>query len=331
MINISVIGGSGFIGTRLVGRMLAKGDYQVTIIDKAKSLRYPQATVIADIRSLPQLSQALEAGSVVVHLAAEHRDDVRPRELYDEVNVQGTRNLVTVAEEKGISTIIFTSSVAVYGFAPVGAGEDAAINPFNDYGRTKFLAEEVLRAWQARAPKERTLCIIRPTVVFGERNRGNVFNLFRQVASGRFVMVGSGKNRKSVAYVENVAAFIEHCLSHQPGSYLYNYVDKPDFDMNEFVGLINKAMGRERGLNIRLPYSMGIALGTAADVFSRLTGRSLALSRVRVHKFCANSVYVSAVDGTNFVRPIALSDAIWKTISYEFLESHESTDVFYSE
>ena len=51
------------------------------------------------------------------NLAAEHRDDVRPRSLYDEVNVEGAKNVCRVAEEKGINRIIFTSSVAVYGFA----------------------------------------------------------------------------------------------------------------------------------------------------------------------------------------------------------------------
>jgi nucleoside-diphosphate-sugar epimerase len=70
--------------------------------------------------------------------------------------------------------IIFTSTVAVYGFAKIGTEESGKIAPFNDYGRTKYEAEEVFKAWQAEAPEERTLVIIRPTVVFGEQNRGNV-------------------------------------------------------------------------------------------------------------------------------------------------------------
>ena len=54
----------------------------------------------------------------------------------------------------------------------------------------------------------RSLVIVRPAAVFGEGNRGNVYQLLRQIASRRFVMVGSGHNRKSMAYVGNVSALL---------------------------------------------------------------------------------------------------------------------------
>ena len=58
----------------------------------------------------------------------------------------------------------------------------------------------------------RSLVVVRPTVVFGEGNRGNVYQLIHQIISGRFVMVGSGKNRKSIAYVGNLSAFLVRVL-----------------------------------------------------------------------------------------------------------------------
>jgi nucleoside-diphosphate-sugar epimerase len=67
--------------------------------------------------------------------------------------------------------IIFTSSVAIYGFAPIGTDEIGKINYFNDYGRTKWLAEEKCRPWLAY-DSEYSLTIIRPMVIFGEQNRG---------------------------------------------------------------------------------------------------------------------------------------------------------------
>ena len=54
------------------------------------------------------------------------------------------------------------------------------------------------------------MTIIRPTVIFGEKNRGNVYNLLKQIASGKFLMIGKGQNRKSMAYVGNVVAFIKY-------------------------------------------------------------------------------------------------------------------------
>ena len=109
--------------------------------------------------------------------------------------------------------------MAVYGFAPPGTDETGGIHYFNDYGRTKYLAEEEHRAWLREKP-ENCAVIVRPTVIFGEGNRGNVYNLLRQMAGGRFPMVGRGTNRKSMNYVENVAALIEWCVAHEtePGT-----------------------------------------------------------------------------------------------------------------
>jgi nucleoside-diphosphate-sugar epimerase len=136
---IKIIGGSGFIGTRLSKRF-TRNSKEFGIIDKTMSKSFETTCAIADGRDTESLSKVLESDDIIINLAAEHRDDVTPKTLYDDVNVQGARNVCEVAEEKGISTIIFTSSVAVYGFAPLGTDESGEINYFNDYGRTKYEA-----------------------------------------------------------------------------------------------------------------------------------------------------------------------------------------------
>jgi nucleoside-diphosphate-sugar epimerase len=247
------------------------------------------------------------------------------------VNVGGARNICLVAREKGVKTIIFTSTVAVYGFAPIGTDESGKIAPFNDYGRTKYEAEQIYKAWQAEAPDERALVIIRPTVIFGEQNRGNVHNLLKQIASGKFVMIGDGNNRKSMAYVENVAAFIEYSMSFKPGVHTYNYIDKPDFTMNTLVGKVNSMLGRSSKIGFRLPFSVGYLIGKCFDVVSAVTGKRFAISSIRVKKFCANSVFNTAVESTGFVPPVPLEEALENTVRHEFIESHEGEGVFYSE
>jgi len=181
MSDICIIGGSGFIGTRLSKRLQDAGT-GFSIQDKEPSHTFPNLAQQVDVRSLDDLRSTLSEGGVIVNLAAEHRDDVRPLSLYQEVNVGGAQNICTVAREKGVKTILFTSTVAVYGFAPIGTDESGLIAPFNEYGRTKYEAEQVFKAWQAEEPDERTLVIVRPTVIFGEQNRGNVYNLLRQIA-----------------------------------------------------------------------------------------------------------------------------------------------------
>ncbi|MBU3599648.1 NAD-dependent epimerase/dehydratase family protein [Polynucleobacter sp. 30F-ANTBAC] len=328
---INVIGGSGFIGTRLVRRLKSKEKVIVQITDKVPSKANPDIVTLGDVRLIEQLRKSIANESVIINLAAEHRDDVRPLTLYDEVNVEGAENICTIAREKSVKTIIFTSSVAVYGFAQIGTDELGKIAPFNDYGRTKYEAELIFKAWQAEAPTDRTLVIIRPTVVFGEQNRGNVYNLLRQIASGKFVMVGNGENRKSMAYVENVAAFIEYAISFKPGVYIYNFIDKPDFTMNGLVANVNRILGRSEKIGFRLPFPVGYAIGKGFDLFAALTGKRFAISAIRVKKFCVDSLYSTAIDQTGFVSPVPLEQALSRTVQYEFMESNEHEGVFYTE
>jgi nucleoside-diphosphate-sugar epimerase len=328
---IDIIGGSGFIGTRLVNQLQDHGHLDLKIVDKAPSGRFPDLHTRADVRRVQELRAALTEGSMIINLAAEHRDDVRPRSLYREVNVDGAENICTVAREKNVNTIVFTSSVAVYGFAPIGTRENGAIAPFNDYGRTKFEAENIFREWQHERPEDRTLVILRPTVVFGEQNRGNVYNLLRQIASGRFLMIGSGRNKKSIAYVENVASFIRYSLNFKPGIHVYNFVDKPDLSMNELVEFTRRALGQSAEIRLRLPFYLAIMIAKGLDVAASLTGRQFPVSAIRIRKFCANSAYETSIAETGFTSPVQLREALERTIHHEFVEAYDDQLLFYSE
>lgn len=328
---IQVIGGSGFIGTRLCLRLNLREDVKFSIIDKVSSHAFPDRVKIADVRSVSSLRATISDGAVIINLAAEHSDDVSPISLYKDVNIGGALNICTVAREKNVKTIIFTSTVAVYGFAPIDTDEFGIIAPFNDYGRTKYEAEQVFKTWQAEDPTGRTLVIIRPTVVFGEQNRGNVYNLLRQIASGRFVMVGSGENRKSMAYVENIAAFIEYCMSFKPGVHIYNYIDKPDFTMNSLVTNVNRILGRPEMISFRLPFAFGYMIGKSFDLFAAVSGKRFAISSIRVKKFCANSVYNTAVHQIGFVPPVPLEKALAQTVRHEFIEKHNNEPLYFTE
>lgn len=331
MQKVSVVGGSGFIGTRLTKRLINNQQFDVKIVDKALSRAFSDLTVLGDVRSPDQLREAISVGSIIVNLAAEHRDDVRPLTLYNDVNVRGAENICTVAKDNNVKTIVFTSTVAVYGFTHIGTDESGKIAPFGDYGRTKYEAEQIFKAWQTECPEDRTLVIIRPTVVFGEQNRGNVYNLLRQIVSGKFVMIGHGENRKSMAYVENVAAFIEYSMNFRPGVHVYNYIDKPDFSMNSLVDNVNRILGRVDKIGLKLPFFLGYMVGKGFDLFASLTGKQFAISSIRVKKFCANSVYNTAVDQTGFVPPVPLENALEQTVRYEFIDFHENDSLFYTE
>ena len=321
--NAFVIGGSGFIGSRLVSRLLGGGRSGVYIYDKNMSHQFPKITIIGDIRSQINCNELNLEGAVLFNLAAEHRDDVSPLSLYRDVNVGGAENVCDFARESGVSKIIFTSSVAVYGFAPINTDESGLISPFNEYGKTKWEAEEIYKKWQAEMPSERTLVIIRPTVVFGEGNRGNVFNLLRKISSKSFIMIGNGLNRKSIAYVENVAAFLEYSMTFNPGIHIFNYVDKPDMTMNLLIQNVRHLLGKSQKINFRLPFNIALIIAFGFDIVASLTGKKFAISAIRVKKFCSNSLYESAVDETGFIAPIPILTALERVVRFEFLEVHE--------
>ena len=108
--------------------------------------------------------------------------------------------------------------------------------------------------------KNRKLVIIRPTVVFGKGNRGNVYNLFKQISNKRFIMIGNGENIKSIAYVENLASFISATLLLKNGIHIFNYADKPDLSMNELVKITRKTLGIKTKVKFKLPYFVGIVV-----------------------------------------------------------------------
>ena len=96
---INVIGGSGFIGTRLCRRLKQAAAVDFSIIDKAASSTFPEKAKITDVRSVDALRLTVLENSIIINLAAEHRDDVRPLSLYEDVNVGGAKNLCTIARE----------------------------------------------------------------------------------------------------------------------------------------------------------------------------------------------------------------------------------------
>lgn len=324
------IGASGFVGTRLIE--IARNEFDVTNFDKQQSHFYPDITVTGDVRNQEQLDQALAGFNTVVLLAAEHRDDVSPTSLYYDVNVQGTRNVLAAMEKNNVKNIIFTSSVAVYGLNKVNPDETHPQDPFNHYGKSKWQAEEVLREWFDKSPQERSLTIVRPTVIFGERNRGNVYNLLKQIAGGKFAMVGAGTNYKSMAYVGNIVGFIKFKLANVKAGYdVYNYVDKPDLNMNQLVSEVEKSLSKKIP-SVHLPYPLGMVGGYCFDILSKITGKKYAISSVRVKKFCETTQFdASKVHSSGFNAPYTLSQGLDRTLKYEFVHEKKDDITFMSE
>ncbi len=311
---VALIGGRGFIGRSLAPRLRQP----VRIVDADGTPGGGFA--VADIRDRDGLTAALQGCAEIVHLAAAHRDDIPAGEYFD-VNVRGTENVCAAASALGIARIVFASSAAVYGLRADAPDESMPPSPIGPYGESKRQAEDVLRRWQAEAPARRELVIVRPSAVFGAGNRANIHRVIAQFAQRGALMIGPGTNRKSVAFVENIAAFLAFLLERPlaAGCEIYNYADKPDLTMNEFRETVLRSLGRDTRAPLRLPLGAGLAAGALFDLAGRLTGRKFAVSRARIRKFGADSVIACGrARQAGFVPPFTLREALAATVVAEF-------------
>lgn len=329
---IALIGGSGFVGTRLIN--LLKQDisnYECKNIDLQPSPFFNEITTIGDVRDSQQMERLLKGMDLVILLAAQHRDDVSPVSLYYETNVGGIQNTLKAMEKNGIKRLIFFSSVAVYGLNKPNPSEDYPADPFNHYGKSKWQAEEELQKWYQNH-SDWNINIIRPTVIFGERNRGNVYNLLKQISSGKFLKIGKGENKKSMAYVGNIVAFVKYLIENVTTGYnVYNYIDKPDKNMNELVQVVSNVL-KKHIPSLSLPYSLGMLGGYGFDLLAKLTGKKLTISSVRVKKYCATTQFdATKAHSMGFKAPYSLDEGLKRTLEFEFIHPKKDEIVFVSE
>lgn len=241
-----VIGGAGFIGEFLCKKLYKHG-WEIRIFDIKEKMnpRSELEYIAGDILDYHKVFETMKDVDLIIHLAAKHRFFGVSRDEFYRVNVEGTKTILEAASERRIKNIIFYSSVATYGDQTSATDEHTIPQPNNPYGTSKLAAEKLISDWFFASSSDRNALIIRPTVVFGPKNKGNMYRLIRQIDRGLYIPVGAGKNIKSIAYVENIVDatifLIEKGLK---GMEIYNYVDEPAISSREIVNNIYRLLGR---------------------------------------------------------------------------------------
>ena len=144
-------------------------------------------------------------------------------------------------------------------------------------------------------------------------------------------MIGKGDNKKSMAYVGNIVAFIKATLeSPERGYHIFNYADKPDFSMTELTLLIENKM-KIKLPNIKIPYYIGMTCGYIIDLLSFLTKKKFSISSVRVKKFCATTQFDASKVQKTFSPPYRLEEGLYRTLEHEFINKKQDDVLFYTE
>ena len=315
---VFVTGGAGFLGSEICKKLSNEG-ISHTIYDrkyprfKSKYTNYVQG----DIRDLDRLISAIKQHQDIIHLAAEWNDVGVTDHEYNTTNVDGTKNIADAAENNNIKSIIFASSTSVYKFEDDNYnayGEnDAAKDPPCIYGKTKAAGEDILRSWQSKS-KSKNLKIIRPSVIYGPYNRGNVFNLIKQIKSRFFILPRKYDVVKSIAYVGNVANFFIYLLMKETSDTVYNYCDNPSLNTYELVQKINQLFSHKTTL-INVNPKILIKMSSLLDYFPGKIKNKF--GSMKVKKFL-RPTYLSneLAFKTGFNQPVNTEDGLKETVEW---------------
>ena len=207
---VLVTGADGFVGRHLVGYLAMRG-YKVIAASRAVcTFDNPNiATVLLpDISKLFDWQPFLSQCDTVVHLAGiahKYADD----NLYDRINHRATSALARAVSRNDAKHLVFVSSIAAQSgsYADHELTEDDFPTPHNAYGRSKFAAEQAIRAAGI------SYTILRPVVIYGEGEKGNFATVHRLSRLPVPLPFGSLTARRSVLSIQNFNSAIEVALS----------------------------------------------------------------------------------------------------------------------
>jgi nucleoside-diphosphate-sugar epimerase len=284
---ILVTGGSGFLGSRLIPKLVAAG-HDVFAMARSSTadgkLRAVGATPVRGDMNNPG-AMAMPPVDVVIHLAA-HFHFAGPRAPYFRVNVDGTKALLNAAQAAGVSSFIYLTAAAVImddrGSPIRNADERAPTFPdsFSPYIASKATSEAGVLA--ANRPGFRTIAI-RPPGIWGP---GDAFsrNIPHAIRSGQFAFIRRGDYPYSTCHVDNVAEALICALDRGEGGKAYFVRDPDNTTFRTFIDGLAKLQGLSIDKLRSVPYGMAFFMGRIMEFGARLRGsdQDPALTRTMV-------------------------------------------------
>ena len=251
-------GAFGFLGNNV--RPFLERMYDVTTIGLL-----PQDGYTVNIaKEIPDLGERYD---IVLHAAGKAHSVPRTeaeKQVFFDVNLQGTKNLCTALERRGVPrAFIFISTVAVYGCAyGENITEDHPLNGATPYAMSKRLAEEYLQKWCYE--HNVILGIIRPSLIAGPNPPGNLGSMIHGIRSGKYLSIAGGRARKSILMVQDIAKLVP-LLAEKGG--IYNVCDSHHPTFRELETIICRQLDKKQPLSI--PYWVAKCMALAGDCLGR--------------------------------------------------------------
>lgn len=331
MKSVVLFGGTGFIGTHLAQHLL---DHHLAesifLVDLQEPRDFPYTRLLQsgiksgkvvfvehDVRKPVPTALLPVKADVVFNLAAVHREPGHLPQEYFETNLSGAENVCAWASNVGSEMLVFTSSISPYGPSEERRTEASLPAPVTPYGSSKLAAEKIHMDWQS-ACEGRKLLILRPGVVFGPGEGGNVTRLVRSVVKGYFVYLGNRRTIKAAGYVKElclVAMFgMETIRQTGLSKLLINFTMDPPPTVEDMVNAILKVISKtRRPLNVPAKLLLGLSYPLLG--VERVFGIKLPINPVRVRKLIrSNNVWAEQLKSLGYKYNYSLESAFsdWK-------------------
>ncbi len=294
--NYIIFGGSGFIGTHLIHLLkdecIKNGDkiYDLDIVmpgeegvvpgivEKNDGVEY----IRLDVRKPIEFDFVPTDDDIIFNLAAVHRTPGHPDYEYFETNIRGAENVVEFAEKYGINKMLFTSSIAPYGAAEELKEETTLPTPNTSYGISKLVAEKIHEKWQYADQERRELTIVRPGIVYGKGEHGNMTRLYWGQRKRYFFYAGRKDTIKACIYVKELVNFFKYRMidNNFDGCDIYNCTFEPAFNIQQICETMQKATEMKR----YIPYIPGGLLMATARILGPIGGKKVGIHPARVKK-----------------------------------------------
>ncbi len=245
---VLVTGGSGFIGSHVVDRLIAAG-IEPKIFDLRPSSHHPEvATAIGDLRDDDALRKAMLGCDAVTHLGAMADADVVAREpaAAEGVNSRGTLNVLEAARHAGVRRVVYASTIWVYSDAATEqVDEETSLGlPGHLYTATKLAGEMYCRSYAELYGVEYT--ILRFGIPYGPRARPEAVipTFVRKALAGEALTIaGGGKQSRRFVYVEDLAEGVVRSLGPEAANRVYNLVGDEDVTIAEVARAVQRTVG----------------------------------------------------------------------------------------
>jgi nucleoside-diphosphate-sugar epimerase len=326
-----IFGGTGFIGATFARYLLQYSNLSIIyIIDlepiNSKNCEYRKNQlntdnriiyIYSDVRNILDFIPS-EPVFLAANFAAIHREPGHEGYEYFQTNLLGAENVCHWAEKIGCCQIIFTSSIAPYGSSEEVKNENSLPVPMTAYGSSKLAAEKIHQIWQAKDPKNRILQIVRPGVVFGPGEGGNVSRLIKAVLHRYFFYMGNRDTRKAGVYVKELCHAMWWEFNRQKNKKhhvsLFNMTMNPGPSIQDYVKTVCSVAKVKRFVPA-IPYRMILIISYLIEFIAKPFNIKHPFSPIRIKKLVrSNNILPSYLVENGYKYQYTLESAFldWK-------------------